>query len=80
MPDSIESRMDRAAKRKGDSTLSPVNEEASRKWISVGYGISEISCEIHIIITYHSLQPNDSPLPTLLLAPLLYPICFPPVL
>jgi hypothetical protein len=56
--------MDRAAKRNGASTLSPLRAEASRKWTSTRLDGQCSHSGNQGIIRYHSPQPIGLLLPT----------------
>ena len=76
MPDSMERRMARAARRKGASTLSPVSEDASRKWRPGSRRVNNAMWTGHGRNTRHSLQPIGLPQTILPLVHPLYPTCF----
>lgn len=72
-PDSMESKMDRAASRNGASTLSPVSEDVSRKWTSVtSQPENSFSRRTN---PYYVLLPICSPLPIPPVGPLLDLTC-----
>lgn len=68
----MESNIDRAAKRNGASTLSPVRDDASRKCTSVRE-FQLVGCQLRMgEAIYHFQQPIYLLLPTPPLYPLLY--------